>query len=101
MHDNARPHVVQVVSRYLHDIGINTVDWPARSPDLNPIEHLWDHMERQVAASQPAPINLNDLGNRLVEIWDGVDQDYIRHLTPSRDRRCQAVVTTRGGNTCY
>jgi hypothetical protein len=39
-------------------------------------------MERQVAASQPAPINLNDLGNRLVEIWDGVDQDYIRHLTP-------------------
>jgi hypothetical protein len=58
-------------------------------------------MERQVAASQPAPINLNDLGNRFVEIWDGVDQDYIRHLTPSRGRRCQAVVTTRGGNTCY
>jgi hypothetical protein len=38
-----------------------------------------DNMERQVAASQPAPINLNDLGNRLVEIWDSVDQDYIRH----------------------
>jgi hypothetical protein len=63
-------------------------------------------MERQVAASQPAPINLNDLGlndlgNRLVEIWDGVGQDYIRHLTPSRSRRCQAVATTRGGNICY
>jgi transposase len=82
-----RPHVAQVR--------------PARSPDLNPIEHLWDNMERQVAASQPAPINLNDLGNRLVEIWDAVDQDYIRHLTASRGRRCQAVVTTRGGNTCY
>jgi hypothetical protein len=58
-------------------------------------------MERQVAALQPAPINLNDLGNRLVEIWDGVDQDYIRHITPNMGRRCQAVVIIRGGNTCY
>jgi hypothetical protein len=101
MHDNARPHVAQVVTRYLHDVGINTVDWPARSPDLNPIEHLWDHMGRQVKALQPAPINLNDLGNRLVEIWDAVDQDYIRHLTLSMGRRCQAVVTARGRNTRY
>ncbi|KAH0809036.1 hypothetical protein GEV33_013756 [Tenebrio molitor] len=76
--DIGSPNNPDVVTRTLPDA------IPAQSPDLNPIEHLWDHMERQVAASQPAPINLNDLGNKLVEIWDGVDQDYIRHLTSSR-----------------
>jgi hypothetical protein len=40
MQDNARPHVAQCVTHFLHQVGIPTMNWPAFSPDLNPIEHV-------------------------------------------------------------
>ena len=48
MHDNARPHVAEVCQQFLHDEGIDAMDRPARSPDLNRIEHIWDIMSRSI-----------------------------------------------------
>lgn len=44
MQDSARPHVVGVCQQFLQDEGIDAMDWPARSPDLSPIQHNWDFM---------------------------------------------------------
>ena len=46
MHDNARPHRAHVVNDYLEDEGIERLDWPLRSPDLNLIEYAWGALQR-------------------------------------------------------
>ena len=47
-HDNARPHTTRRTQNILRIHNVNVLQWPARSSDLSPIEHFWDHLGRQV-----------------------------------------------------
>lgn len=101
MHDNARAHTAQVVNEYLQDVGIHKMEWPARSPDLNPIEHAWDELDRRVRNRVPPPITLRDLKYALIEEWENIPQHMLRNLVFSMPNRVEAVLRAHGGNTKY
>ncbi len=101
VHDNARPHVTRVCRQFLEDEGIDTIECPPRSPDLNLIEHLWDIMFRSIRHHQVAPKTVQELSDALVHIWEEIPQDTIRRLIRSMPRHCQACIQARGGHTNY
>lgn len=101
MHDNARPHVARCVMEYLNEVGISQMEWPALSPDMNPIEHIWDYLKRKVHDRPVAPNSLAELRSALIEEWELIPQTLIQHLIEGMYRRLQAVVAARGGNTRY
>lgn len=101
MHDNARPHVARTVCDYMEDVGITAMEWPARSPDLNPIEHVWDELKRRVRARSPAPTRLQELQLAIEEEWNAIPQDFMVKLIRSMKNRLRAVIKARGGNTPY
>ena len=53
--DSARPHTVRVAMDYLEQNNNNVLPWPSKSPDLHPIKHLWDQLDKRVLQRQPPP----------------------------------------------
>ncbi|GFV75237.1 transposable element Tc1 transposase [Trichonephila clavipes] len=83
MDDNATCHRTLAVQDCLDSEGIQRLVWPARSPDLNPIENVWDALERQVAGRNYPPINKNTLIRALTEEWDKLPQQLLDNLVQS------------------
>lgn len=101
MHDNARCHTSRVTRQFLQEVEIDTMVWPALSPDLNPIEHLWDELKRRVRARDIAPSSIVELKTALEEEWQAIPQNNLKKLIRSMKNRMQAVIRARGGNTKY
>ena len=99
--DNARPHVARRVLTIFNHHRIPVLPWPARSPDLSPIEHLWDVLGRAVRRIQAPVQNLEELWTVLERAWNEIPQDVIRNLIDSMPRRIEAVIRARGGYTIY
>jgi hypothetical protein len=75
------------------------LEWPPRSPDLNPIEHVWDAMGRRLQGKHPR--NLDELWVYLRTIWNEVSGQFLRDLIDSMPRRIQSVLAAKGGQTLY
>ncbi|GFV69493.1 transposable element Tcb2 transposase [Trichonephila clavipes] len=81
--------------------GIQRLVWPARSPDLNPIENVWDALGRQVAGRNYPPTNKNTLIRALTEEWDKLPQQLLDNVVKSMVRRVECCITLHGGHTPY
>ncbi|UYV60612.1 hypothetical protein LAZ67_1001658 [Cordylochernes scorpioides] len=96
--DNARPHTVRISQQALQDVQM--LPWPPYSPDLSPIEHVWDIIRRRLHAL-PQPRSEDELWQMVEREWRAIPQDAIRTLIDSLPRRVAACVAVRGGPTCY
>ena len=101
MDDNALPHRAIIVRNRLQQAGIQTMDWPSRSQDLNPIEHVWDELGRRLNNRAHGLTTIAQLGQASIKEWNGIPQYVIRRLLTSMRRRCQAAIDSRGGHTRY
>lgn len=98
-HDNDPKHTARSVKEWLSLNIPNVLEWPAQSPDINPIEHLWDHMDRQIRKMSIS--NLNQLKSAIVNEWAKIPPAVTRKLVESMPRRLQAVRNAKGNPTKY
>ncbi|GFX28244.1 transposable element Tcb1 transposase [Trichonephila clavipes] len=96
MDDNARRHRANIVDEILQSENITRMDWSAYSPDLNPIEHVWDTLGRRIAARQPHSSCLPELRRALLDEWCNIPQDQVDILILSLPRRCKALFNRPG-----
>ena len=78
MDDNARPHRARVFEEYLQLETIVRMDWPACSPDLNPIEHVWNMLQVAILRRPVQPTTLVELGNAVTEEWNNIEMAAIQ-----------------------
>ncbi|KAJ4430763.1 hypothetical protein ANN_19354 [Periplaneta americana] len=99
--DNARPHRANPVDEYHEGEDIRRRDWPAMSPDLNSIDHVWYALGRRVATDQPPPRTLPALHNVLPQEWEQLSAELLNHLIEGMPQRCDACVAMKGNHTPY
>ena len=99
--DNAPIHTARIAKNWKEVNSIANLPWPAQSPDLNPIENLWDELERKVRKHKPLPKNKDDLWRILQEEWLNLDENIYKNLVDSMPRRIAAVIENKGCPTKY
>ncbi|KAL0179068.1 hypothetical protein M9458_024510, partial [Cirrhinus mrigala] len=100
-HDNARPHVARICTQFLETENIPVLAWPAYSPDMSPMEHVWDPLERCIRQRVPVPTNIQQLHTAIEEEWTNIPQATINNLINSMRRRCVSLREANGGHTRY
>ncbi len=80
---------------------VHFTQWPPQSPDLNPMEHLWDVMKREIRIMNAQPTNLQQLRDAIMSIWTKISEEFFQHLVESMPRRIKAVQNAKGGPTWY
>lgn len=109
MQDNSRVHTANIVKDWLQEQDFEVFTWPATSPDMNPIEHVWRRLKALFGEHHPE-IRYSTRGEEAVkdamqqvlpELWEMIDSDFLESLARSMPRRIRAVIEARGWYTKY
>ncbi|GFV73099.1 transposable element Tc3 transposase [Trichonephila clavipes] len=101
MDDNAPCHRTVATKQLLESEDIERMDWPARSPALNPIEHVRDFLGRRLAARTLPPLTVQEIRLALQDEWAAIVQQLIDTLILSMGRRCETCLAVRGDHIPY
>lgn len=98
--DNARPHTALITTQFLAQNNVDVMPWPAVSPDLSPIENIWDELGRTARANHQIH-NVNDLRNALLVEWQRIPNALVQRYVNSMRRRILKCIRANGGHTGY
>ena len=91
-HDNAPPHATRICTQFLEAENIPVLPWPAYSPDMSPIEHVWDALDGHVCTGSTSACSssrdIQQLRTAIEEVWDNIPQATIN----SRSILCEGDV---------
>jgi transposase len=73
-HDNAQPYVSRICKQFLEAENAPVIPWPAYSPDMSPIEHILDALNRRVGQRVPIPATIQELHTAIEEELDNISQ---------------------------
>ncbi len=97
--DLAPAHTAKGTKSWFNDHGVTVLDWPANSPDLNPIENLWSIIKRKMRDTRPN--NADELKATVKETWASIPPQQCHKLITSMPRRIEAVIKAKGAPTKY
>jgi transposase len=96
MQDNAPCHKAKVVMDFFNNHQVDVMEWPAQSPDMNPIENLWAIIKARRQKKYGYPKTKNDLIDQIFDIWDSIDQELVGKLADSANKRVSEVLRLNG-----
>ena len=99
--DNDPKHTSKKAKNWLEDHHFKVMVWPAQSPDLNPIEHLWGVLKRKLAGYENPPTSIKELWDRVQVEWEAISVQECQKLIESMPNRIKAVLQAKGGYTKY
>ena len=99
--DNAPIHTSRMMREWFDAFDLLNLEWPAYSPDLNPIENLWGWMARKVYGGGRQFKNREALLECVMKCWSEIDPEYLQNLVTSMKSRCLSVIKSKGGRTDY
>ena len=99
MHDNDPKHTSRTVKKCLDEENVKVLKWPPQSPDLNPIENLWNDIDKHIQAVKPK--NLRELWDETQNAWYSISKERCQGLVESLPRRCAEVIKNKGYPTKY
>jgi hypothetical protein len=99
LHDNDKKFHAPAVNEWCFNHGIQNLDFPPYSPDLNPIEHVWSDLKRRVESRNPH--NIQDLKLKIVDEWNKTSPTLCCKLVSTMRKRCEKVIANHGFRTKY
>ena len=99
--DGARYHTAKAVQKWELEMLMERMGWPAQSPDLNPIEHVWALMKHRISKRRHRINSAEELATIMQEEWDKITPADYSNIIRSMQRRLKEVIKAKGGSTKY